>query len=66
MDFILWALGALRDLFIQQRGLEHLPCARHYFRGWEYFSEQDDKKTPAFRELPFQRGNQTVKQVGSS
>ena len=44
LDFILWALGALRDLLIQQRKLEHLLCDRHYLRCWECYSEQDKKK----------------------
>ena len=44
LDFILWALGALRDSLIQQRKLEHLLCDRHYLRCWECYSEQDKKK----------------------
>lgn len=44
LDFILWVLGALRDLLTQQRKLEHLLCGRHYRRYWEYYSEQDKKK----------------------
>ena len=54
LDFILWAVGAWKDPFIQQIGSKHMVCP--FQKG--ILQKRRPKKAPAFRELTFQRGKQ--------
>ena len=54
LDFILWALGAWKNPFIQQIASKRVVCP--FQKGIPQKTRQ--KKPPAFRELTFHRGKQ--------
>ena len=54
LDFILWALGAWKNPFIQQIASKPMVCP--FQKGIPQKTRQ--KKPPAFRELTFHRGKQ--------